>query len=131
MVIADSLTWIEYFRVRESPVREVMQSLLERDEVLVVGVALSEVLRGVRSVEEHNRVARAMRTLPYAEAAQETWVLCAGIMRELRSEGVTVHLGDALIAAIAIEGGHEVYTRDSDFDRIPGVRLYRPELLTP
>lgn len=125
MVIADSSIWIEYFRVRESPVQEVMQNLLGQDEILVVGVALSEVLRGVKSVEEHNRVALAMRALPYAEAARETWVRCADIMRTLRSEGVTVHLADALIAAIAIEGGHEVYTRDGDFERIPGVRLYR------
>lgn len=126
MVIADSSVWIEYFRSGVSPVQSILQSLLEQDEVLMTGVVLSEVLRGVRSDREYRLLAELMGELPYAEATKETWMNCGNIARQLRTEGVTVHMEDALIATLAIEGGHEVYTRDSDFDRIPGVRLYRP-----
>ena len=127
MVIADSSVWIEYFRSKASPVQDALRGLLERNEVLMAGVVLAEVLRGVRSAREYGLLAELMGRLPYAEATKETWVSCGNIARELRANGITIHLADALIATLAIEGGHELYTRDGDFERIPGVRLYRAE----
>lgn len=127
MVIADSSVWIEYFRSGVSPVQGVLRNLLEQDEVAMTGVILSEVLGGVRSDREYRLLAGLMGRLPYIEATRETWMNCGNTVRQLRTEGITVHIADVLIAALAIEGGHEVYTKDSDFDRIPGIRLYRPE----
>ena len=47
---------------------------------------------------------------------------------ELDSTGQRIPVTDALIAAIALEGQHEVFTRDErHFERIPGLRLYQPE----
>ena len=129
MVIADSSVWIEYFRPGESPVQGVLQRLLEQGEVAVTGVVLAEVLRGVRSEREYGLLVGLMGGLPYVEATKESWVRCGDITRQLRENGVTVHLADALIAALSIESGHEVYTKDSDFERIPGVRLYQPDRL--
>ena len=96
----------------------------------MTGVVLSEVLRGVQSDREYSLLAGLMGELPYVEATKETWMSCGNIARQLRADGITVHIADTLIATLAMEGGHEVYTQDSDFDRIPGVRLYRPERLT-
>ena len=93
----------------------------------MTGVVLSEVLRGVQSDREYSLLAGLMGELPYVEATKETWMSCGNISRQLRADGITVHIADALIATLAMEGGHEVYTQDSDFDRIPGIRLYRPE----
>ena len=130
VVIADSSVWIAYFRSGASPVQGILQNLLERDEVMMAGVVLSEVLRGVRSDREYRLLAGLMGALPYVEATKETWMNCGAIARQLRAEGITVHMADMLIAALAIEGGHQVYTQDSDFNRIPGIRLYSPEGLT-
>ena len=126
MVIADSSIWIEYFRSKVSPVQSVLRNLLERDEVVMTGVVLAEVLRGMRSDREYELLAGLMGELPYVEATKETWMKCGNIARQLRADGLTVHIADVLIATLAIEGGHEVYTQDSDFDRISGVRLYQP-----
>ena len=126
MVIADSSVWIEYFRSKNSPVQDVLRNLLEGDEVIMTGVVLAEVLRGVRSDREYHLLAGLMSELPSVEVTKETWMNCGNIERQLRAKGTTVHMADALIATLAIEGGHEVYTRDSDFDLIPGIRLYQP-----
>ena len=127
MVIADSSVWIEYLRSKESSVQAVLRHLLERDEVVMTGVVLTEVLGGVRSDREYRLLAGLMSELPYVEATKETWMRCGNIARQLRAHGVTVHVADILLATLAIEGGYEIYTRDSDFNRIPGVRLYRSE----
>ncbi len=127
MVIADGSVWIEYFRSRESSVQGELQKLLERGEVMMTGVVLSEVLGGVRSDREYQLLAGLMGQLPYVEATKETWTNCGNIARRLRADGITVHIADILIATLAMESDHEVYTRDSDFERIPGIRLYRPE----
>ena len=126
MIIADSSVWIDYLRRRESPVRAAMDALLSRDQVVMVGVVLAEVLQGVRSAREHNALMDAMRALPYEESTRETRRECGETLRNLRARGVTASLTDALIAALAAERGHEVYTLDGDFERIPGARLHHP-----
>ena len=39
-------------------------------------------------------------------------------------EGRLTPLTDLLIAALALEGEHQVFTLDDHFQRVPGLRLY-------
>lgn len=93
MIIADSSVWIDYLRRRESPVRAAMDALLSRDQVVMVGVVLAEVLQGVRSDREYDALVDAMHALPYAEATRETWWECGETMRNLRARipGARLH----------------------------------------
>ena len=126
MVIADTSVWIPYFRVNDSPEQAELRRLLERGEIVVAGVVLAELLRGARSAREFDFLAQTIRPLPQAEVTGDTWVRCGEISYGLKRLGITIGVVDALIAALAIEGSHHVYTLDSDFQRIPELRLHQP-----
>jgi predicted nucleic acid-binding protein len=126
LVIPDSSVWIPYFRLGNSPVTGVVQSLLDRDEVMVTGAVLTEVLAGAKSAREFDIISMWMSRLPYLEATKAVWVKTGSLLSGLRARGISVHLVDGLIATLAMEGKHQVYTLDTDFQRIPGVRLYKP-----
>ncbi len=126
MILPDTSVWIEYFRRRESPTQVELRHLLERDQVIVAGVVLTELLRGARSEGEFEFLTRTLGLLPQAEASEDTWVRCGEVSYSLIRQGTTIGLVDALIAAIALDGGHDVYALDSDFHLIPGLRLHQP-----
>ena len=126
MILPDTSVWIEYFRRRESPTQVELRHLLEQGQVIVAGVVLTELLRGARSASEFEFLARTLSLLPQADVSEDTWVRCGEVSYHLMRQGITVGLGDALIAAIAIDGGHDVYALDSDFRHIPNLRLHQP-----
>ena len=126
MILPDTSVWIEYFRPRESPTQVELRRLLEQDQVIVTGAVLTELLRGARSTGEFDFLARTLGLLPQAEVSGDTWVRCGEISYNLMRQGITIGLVDALIAAIAIDGEHDLYALDSDFERVPGLRLHEP-----
>ena len=127
MIIADTSAWVEYLRSNDSPAHLELQRLLDRSEIVVAGAVLAEVLRGARSAGELDVLAQTIRPLPQAEVTGDTWVRCGEISYGLKRLGITIGIVDALIAALAIEGSHDVYTLDADFQRIPELRLHQPD----
>ncbi len=89
----------------------------------MVGVVLTEILRGLRSGTA-TEVRDSLTALPFIETTKETWIRAGTIARGLEEEGSQVPLGDLIIAATALQGDHELLTRDRHFERIPGLRLY-------
>ena len=49
MVVADTSIWISFFNRPASVEKQVLDELLDRDEVVLVGVVLTELLQGIRS----------------------------------------------------------------------------------
>ncbi len=47
------------------------------------------------------------------------------LRQRLRREGRLIGFADCLTAALAIQHDCVVYTLDGDFERVPGLRLYR------
>ena len=95
--------------------------------VALVGLILAELQRGFRNEPERRRINDMLESLPYVEMRWETWEHAGTIARNLDAKGLSIPITDACIAAVALEGGHEVFTRDKHFERIPGLRLYQPE----
>ena len=90
----------------------------------MVGPVLAEVIQGARSQEELEWLRRRLSALPFALETEETWVRVGRLSHQLRRQGSTVGLVDLLIASLALEHGHQVYTLDHHFQRVPGLRLY-------
>ena len=124
MVIVDSSVWIQYLRRPDSPDGGELEALLKRDEVVLTGVVLAELLQGVRSAHQMETVGALLAELPYVEAAKDTWVAAASLMRALREGGRSPQLSDMLIAAQAIGHGLPVYSLDADFSHVPGLSLH-------
>jgi hypothetical protein len=127
MIIADSTAWIDFWRRPSSEAAEILERLLRGRRVALVGIVLSELQRGLRSESERDRANGMLDGLPYIEMTRDLWERAGVIAQELDAQGLSIPITDVCVAAIAIEGNHEVFTRDKHFERVPGLRLYQPE----
>ena len=127
MIVVDSSVWIEYLRTPDSEHGRALDSLLNRKEALITGVVIAEVVQGLRSDQQRTAVAEHLLRLPYGDLSKDGWLQVAELAYQMRKEGRTPGLADLAIAIVAIEGGHELYTLDADFDRVPGLTLHQVE----
>lgn len=125
MVIIDSSAWIHFINQPASPEGRAVRALVERGEAVMVGIVLSELLQGAQSQRDAEELKYVFNGLPYIECQQTTWIRAAELSREMRQKGQAVALTDLLIAALALEHGHLVYTLDVDFQRIPEITLHK------
>ena len=124
LVIVDTSVWVQYFRVPQSPDGEEVERLIRADQVAMVGVVLAELVQGARDKDELRVLEDRLEALPYLEAKMGTWRSAGQILLSLRHQGRTISVPGALIASLALEGGHQVYTLDEHFQRVPGLKLH-------
>jgi predicted nucleic acid-binding protein len=127
MVVVDSTIWIDFFRGRNEPGRAALRQLIRAQQAVLSGMALAEVLQGIRSPQEASLVQSQFASTPYLETTKETWIRVGSLSAELRRKGLTIPLTDLVIAVLAMEHDAEVFTTDPHFDKIPGLKLYRPK----
>jgi predicted nucleic acid-binding protein len=130
MVIVDSSAWIDFLNRPDGAVGQEVARLLTANEVVVVGMVLAEVLQGARNAGQVAVVDSRLAGLPYAEVTRTTWRKAAELAVHLRTEGQATALSDLLIASVALEQGHEVFTTDQDFQRVPGLKLHEARKAT-
>jgi hypothetical protein len=123
-IIVDTTIWIEFFRSPDSTVANHLKDLLRQRRVVMVGMVMAEILQGVKAPKEANLVLTSFTKLPYSEMTKDRWQQAGEISASLRKKGTTIPLSDLVIAACALAEGHEVYTLDPHFKRIPGVKVH-------
>ena len=123
-VVVDTSQWVQYFRVAASAEAAEVRRLLALGEVVMVGVVCAELLRGARDETQFRALDEQLDALPFLEMTIATWRDTGRILSDLERRGLTIPLPDAAIAALALEHGHRVYTRDDHFQRIPGLELH-------
>jgi len=127
MVIVDTNVWLDFFDGGPSITGESLGRLIRDREAVLVGVVLAELNRGARGEEERRALHRGLGGVRYLEMSRYAWVRAGRIAEELDRRGTPVPQPDIFIAALVLEGDHELFTRDRHFERIPGLRLYQPE----
>ena len=126
MVVVDSDVWIHYLHSPGSPTGSALQALLDANQVVMVGVVLAEVLQGARTEREYATLLPRFDAVPYQETTKESWAAAGKIAAQLRWSGNIIPLTHITIAAMAIQGGHELFSMDGHFRRVPHLRLYSP-----
>ena len=127
MVIADTTLWIDYLRNQRSAYGDEMLRLIDDGRVALIGVVLTELLRGLRTHEERQRLEWQLRGATFLEMTKAAWRRAGVLSADLDARGQPIPMTDVFIAALALEDDHELFTRDQHFERIPGLRLYKPE----
>ena len=127
MVVVDSDVWIHYLRSPHSPTGSALQALLDANTVVMVAIVLAEVLQRARTEREYAALLPRLDAVPYEETTKESWAAAGKIAAQLRGSGKTIPLTDIAIAALTIEGGHELFSLDSHFARVPNLTLYTPQ----
>ena len=126
MVIIDTSVWIEAFRHQDCAERGEVDDLLAKNQVVMAGPVLAEVLQGARTEAERLRLEVTLQALPFIEADRGDWAKAGELSFGLRRQGRTIPLTDLLVAVLAIENGHTIYALDRHFQSIPGVKLHEP-----
>jgi len=122
-ILADTTAWIEFFRGK-SKVADRLEMLLIENAVCTCGVVMFEVLQGIKSEGEKNKILSILATLPYFEMTKKLWQSAAELSLSLKKNGVNLPLSDIFIAAIAVENDLSIYTLDNHFTLIPNLKLY-------
>lgn len=107
-----------------------LRELIVADAPLAVpGIVLQELLSGVRSPRQFQRLESAMTGFPILLAAETHHVSAARISNLCRGKGIACAAVDALIAALTVDNDGLLFTTDADFRRISsccGLRLFAP-----
>ncbi len=128
MIFVDSSVWIDHFRDARTAQVSRLRALVDEEEDLLVGdLVLCEVLQGVRSDRDAERVEGALREFEFVTLGDpELAIIAAANYRLLRRRGVTVRTTvDLIIGTFCIERGHVLLHSDRDFEpmeRLLGLR---------
>ena len=117
MIVVDSSVWIDFLNGNATSEVGRLSSLLGGEPLLVGDVILLEVLQGVRSEDNAQRVEAALRRFDIVPMLDpELAVIAAGYYRRLRGVGITVRKTiDLIIGTFCIARGHALLTADRDF----------------
>ncbi len=121
-VLADSSFFIDRLRDGEDPFEE-FAARASGYEFLTCGVVVTEVLRGVRIEKTHRRLSDLFACMVYIPTSNRIWERAAKMAWELDRAGCVMQITDLLIAVSAVESDAAVLTLDSDFQRVPGLRV--------
>ena len=118
MLLVDTSVWSLAFR-RDSPpdlpeVVALRRALTRGDTVATTGMILLELLRGFVPASAKQVILTAFDNLDLIEPQREDYVAAAVVADTCRAAGVQLGSMDALIAHLAIAGGHTLLTTDRD-----------------
>jgi predicted nucleic acid-binding protein len=111
MILVESGVLIDFLRTREAKLDALFRSL----PVAVCGVTRAEILHGVRSPADRQRLVVFLGAFQQVPIPDSLWDAVGGHLAVLRSNGITVPFPDAVIATVGIENAIEVWSRDSHF----------------
>ncbi len=86
---------------------------------------LFELAQGVKSDDEKSKILSTLSQLKYAEMSKAHWFKAGDLSASLRKKGFTIPLSDILIAVIALENNLSLFTLDSHFKDISGMKLHK------
>ena len=96
--------------------------LLNKEDVVVCGIVIAELYRGIKNAAEENAVelfVNAVDELPLdSDASGEDWKKIGMFIADLRKSGLSVPFQDAVIAYLAIKYKTTLCTNDRHFKLI-------------
>lgn len=120
MVLVDTSVWIDFFPARSGRHVEALEQLIvNREDVCLCGVILTEILQGIRNDAEFKRTRELLENLIVLPMRHSVFLRSADIYRSLRKQGITIRKPiDCMIASTAIEYNLPLLHNDRDFNPI-------------
>lgn len=123
-IIVDTSIWIEYFKEKSDIVKFIEERIMD-DCIFMTGPIVTELLQGVKTKKEYEKLKNCIDGIPYLKISFEVWEKAGKISFKLRRKGITIPLTDIIISVVAINNNAKVYTLDKHYNEIPEVNLYK------
>ena len=117
MIFPDTSVWIEFFRGSDGVLADRLVRRLDRDQLALAAPVYFELLSGA-SGGDLARLEKLLPALPIFYPTSETWGRMEDWIRIAVSAGQRFGFGDLLIGAIAAGEGGQLWSLDSDFNRM-------------
>jgi predicted nucleic acid-binding protein len=118
-VIVDTAIWSLALR-RNTPdmnaaIVQPLRSLINNQQVVMLGAIRQEVLSGLRTLEQFDRLRNILRAFPNLDLVAEDDELAAEFFNICRRQGIQGSNTDFLICAATHRRNHTIFTTDNDF----------------
>ena len=110
-ILADSNIFIDFWKKPD-------QNLIDtfsKEDVVICGVVRCELLHGAKSPENMKKVSSILDDFEELNLNAKDWNKLGEMLFQLRTNGLTVPLSDAMIAYLAMKHKIPVWTRDNHF----------------
>jgi predicted nucleic acid-binding protein len=124
VICVDTSVWVAALRDRAGPDGRHLSALLDQDEVAMPAPVHLEVLSGA-SRPERARLRITLSALPILLPAAQTWSRMDGWIDRAGDAGERFGFADLLIAAIAVDHGAALWSKDRDFQRMQRIGLLK------
>lgn len=92
-----------------------LQALIRESQVMMLGAIRQEILSGVKSSDQFNRLRDELRAFPDLTLVTADYELAAEFFNLCRRNGIQGSNTDFLICAAAYRRDYEIFTTDRDF----------------
>ncbi len=124
MIFVDTSVWIRAFRSRQTSQAMHLVELLDRDEVALSIVVKLEILTGASSRNRAD-MRRSLSALPVYRPRADAWGTVEGWVEAAAAAGQRFGVADLVVAVIAAERDAELWSLDSDFERMERLGFVR------
>ena len=118
LVLIDTCAWIDFLRYQNGELGNQVAALIENEQAAICGVVVAELLQGSKSEKQKQQIELLINTVTYLEMQEFDWMSAGQLLQELRTQGITLPLTDALIAVIAQRHQVSVLTIDKHFQHL-------------
>jgi predicted nucleic acid-binding protein len=95
----------------------------------VCGVTRAEILSGVRTAPDRLRLLAILDGFQQVAIPDAMWDEVGFLQSQLRANGITVALADAVLTVVALTLNDKIWSRDVDFQNVqrvvPALKLFR------
>ncbi|MDC0325505.1 PIN domain nuclease [bacterium] len=119
MVIVDSDVWSEVFRCRSaepSSYTNKLESLILKDEVVIIGAIRQEVLSGIKNEIQFDKVKHSLKSFPDVPLTEDVYEIVASFYNRCRSNGVQGPHTDFLICACSAVFYLDILSKDREYE---------------
>ncbi len=119
-VLVDTSVWSlvlrRRVRSRDDALADELERLIVTYRVVMIGPIRQELLSGIRTHEQHERLRERLRAFPNLRLHSEDYELAAQFFNQCRDRGVQGSNTDFLICAAAVGRDSSVFSTDRDFE---------------
>lgn len=109
-ILVDTSVWIEYFKGNKM-VQDIIHDT-KSFKIFLIGPVIAELLLGIKTISEKDRLAICMNILPRIEITDNDWIDAGNTGNLLRQKGITVPLTDLIIFSAAQNNSCSIFTLD-------------------